>query len=195
MHEALQRNLFLVKEHVGMFKAASNYDVFDPETGEEILVCREERLGMLTKALRFTDYKRMTPFHLDIRSVSGEPILSVQRGISIIRSHVNVLDAEDQMIGSFRQRLLTIGGAFDILGPSGNSLCQLKGRWTSWSFKFLAEGQELAAVSKKWSGIGKELFTSADNYVLEISPDVPPNNPLRMLIIAAVFCVDLVLKE
>ena len=59
MHDVLNRNVFLVKEHVGMFKAASNYDIYDPETGGVILECREEKLGILTKILRFTDYKRM----------------------------------------------------------------------------------------------------------------------------------------
>ena len=51
MHEALERNVFLVKEHVGMFKAANNYDIHDPETGNIVMECREERLGMMTKAL------------------------------------------------------------------------------------------------------------------------------------------------
>jgi hypothetical protein len=50
-------------------------------------------------------------------------------------------------------------------------------------------------VTKKWRGLGQELFTSADNYVLEISPTVPPDNPLRVLILGAVFCIDMVLKE
>ena len=27
----LRKNAFLVKEHVGMFKAANNFDIFDPE--------------------------------------------------------------------------------------------------------------------------------------------------------------------
>ena len=34
--DLLNRNLFVVKEHVGFFKAASNYDVLDAETGEVI---------------------------------------------------------------------------------------------------------------------------------------------------------------
>jgi uncharacterized protein YxjI len=55
--------------------------------------------------------------------------------------------------------------------------------------------KSLRLVTKKWSGLGKELFTSADNYVLQISNDVPADNPLRMLIMAAVMCIDLVLKE
>ena len=36
MHPALQRNLYLVKEHVGMFKAVNNFDIFDPISKGEI---------------------------------------------------------------------------------------------------------------------------------------------------------------
>ncbi len=83
-----------------------------------------------------------------------------------------------------------------MLDANERALCMLKGKWTSWDFKFVSnDGKEFATVTKKWSGIGKELFTSADNYILQISPQVPPDNPLRMLIMAAVMCIDLVLKE
>jgi hypothetical protein len=39
------------------------------------------------------------------------------------------------------------------------------------------------------------LFTSADNYVLEISPAVPADSAVRQLILSAVLCIDMVLKE
>ena len=55
MHHLLERNTYFVKEHVGLFKAANNYDILDPQTNEIILLCREPRLGLITKALRFTD--------------------------------------------------------------------------------------------------------------------------------------------
>ena len=58
MLDVLNRNIFFIKEHVGIFKAANNYDILDPESGEIIMECREERLGFFTKMLRFTDYKR-----------------------------------------------------------------------------------------------------------------------------------------
>jgi hypothetical protein len=45
------------------------------------------------------------------------------------------------------------------------------------------------------TGLGKELFTSADNYVLEIGEAVPPDSPVRKLVLAAVMCIDMVLKE
>ena len=195
MHPVLNRSLFLVKEHVGFFKAANNFDVYDPETGELIIECREDRLGTLTRLLRFTDYKRMTPFDIELRTPSGEPIVSVHRGVSLFLSHVSVRDEQGQRLGGFRQKLFSVGGAFSVLGADDRELCMLKGKWTGWEFSFRAGDQELARVSRKWSGLGKELFTSADNYMLQIAPSVPEGNPLRQLIMAAVMCIDMVLKE
>ena len=195
MHEALKRNVFLVKEHVGMFKAANNYDIHDPETGDMIMECREERLGLMTKLLRFTDYKRMTPFDIQIRTPDGHQIVRITRGISVFLSKVNVLDEQDQVIGGFKQKLFSIGGSFNVLDANDKPICLLKGKWSGWNFTFMAGESELAQVSKKWSGIGKELFTSADNYVLEMSDSVPTDNPVRQLILAAVMCIDMVLKE
>lgn len=192
----LNRNLFFIREHVGLFKAASNYDVLDPQTGEELLWCRENQLGTMTRLFRFTKYKRMTPFNLEVGIPHGETLFSVTRGLSLFISNVDVKDGDGDYVGGFRQKLFSLFGAFDVLGPSGEKICQLKGKWTSWEFKFLTpEGDELARVTKKWSGLGKELFTSADNYILQIEDHVPPDNPIRMLIMAAVFCVDLVIKE
>jgi uncharacterized protein YxjI len=195
VHPALQNNLFLVKEHVGFFKAANNFDVYDPSTGELILECREPHLGFLTKMFRFTDYKRMTPFDIEVTTPDGEQVLSVRRGISLFLSKVDVHDEEDERIGGFKQRFWSIGGAFQVLGANDQPLCDLKGKWTSWEYRFEKDGIELAKVTRKWSGLGKELFTSADNYMLAISDSVPPENPLRMLIMGAVFCIDMVLKE
>jgi uncharacterized protein YxjI len=195
MHDVLNRNLFLVKEHVGMFKAANNFDVYDPDTGEILLECREDRLGFLTKMLRFTDYKRMTPFNIEIRTPSGEQIVRVTRGVSLFLSKVSVFDENDERIGGFQQKLFSIGGAFRVLGPDDTPLCELKGKWTGWDFRFMKDGVEFAHVTKKWAGLGKELFTTADNYILEMSETVPPDNPMRQLILAAVMCIDMVLKE
>ena len=195
MHPVLNRNLYFVKEHVGFFKAANNYDILDPETSEIILNCREEKLGFFTKMLRFTDYKRYTPFDVQIRTPAGEPVVRVSRGVTLFLSKVNVFDESEKRLGGFKQKLFSIGGAFTVLGADDQPLCQLKGKWTSWEFRFLAGDNELARVSKKWAGLGRHLFTSADNYMLEISNEVPPDHPVRQLILSAVMCIDMVLHE
>ncbi|MCV9388965.1 phospholipid scramblase family protein [Reichenbachiella sp. ABR2-5] len=195
MHSILNQNLFFVKEHVGMFKASNNYDIYNPNSQEMIMTCREEKLGFFTKMLRFTDYKRMTPFDVEIKTTSGEKVLRVKRGVSFFLSDVEVLDENENLIGKFKQKFFSIGGKFDVLDAQENLLCQLKGKWTSWDFKFVKDEVEFAAVSKKWSGIGKELFTTADNYILKIDEKVNEGHPMRLLILAAVMCIDMVLKE
>lgn len=195
MHPVLRSNLFFVKEQVGMFKASNNYDVFDPNTNQKIMECREPNLGLLTKLFRFTDYKRMTPFHVEVRTPEGRKVLTVKRGFSLLLSKVEVLDESDRVVGSFKQKLFSIGGKFDVLDASDQPLCTLQGKWTSWDFRFVKGERELASVSKKWAGLGKELFTTADNYMLAIKDAVGADDSVRILIVAAVMCIDMVLKE
>lgn len=195
MHELLRKNVYLVKEHVGMLKAANNYDIHDPDTGAVIMECREEHLGILTKILRFTDFKRMTPFDIQIRTPEGHQVVRVTRGKTLFLSKVQVLDESDRVIGGFKQKFFPISGSFTVLDASGTPVCQLKGKWTGWDFRFLTGETELAHVTKEWAGIGKELFTTADNYVLQISDSVPADDVVRQLILAAVMCIDMVLKE
>lgn len=195
MLSSLRNNQYFVKEHVGMFKAANNYDIFDPQTNQKVFECREPNLGFFTKLLRFTDYKRMTPFNLEIRTPDGQLVFSVKRGISIFLSKVNVLDENGSIVGRFKQKLFSIGGKFEVLSPEDATLCTLAGKWTSWDFRFIQNGSELASVTKKWAGLGKELFTSADDYMLSINDSVDKDDNIRTLILASVMCIDMVLKE
>ncbi|HAS44217.1 MAG TPA: RNAase [Microscillaceae bacterium] len=194
MNQIANQNLFFVKEHVGMFKAANNFDIFNPETQQKIMECREEKLGFFTKMFRFTNYKRMTPFNITVRTTDGEKVLTVKRGTTLFLSKVDVYDEKDQLIGGFKQKI-SFTGSMKVVGSEKQELCTLEGKWSTWEFTFVKDYTEFARVTKKWAGIGKELFTTADNYVLKISEKVPENNPMRLLILAAVLCVDMVLKE
>jgi uncharacterized protein YxjI len=195
MHPVLQRNMFFVKEHVGLFKAANNYDVLDPQTSQVILHCREDDLGFFTRLLRFTDYKRMTPFDMRIKTPEGATVVRVTRGVSIFVSDVKVMDEHDRVVGGFKQKFFSIGGRFAVLDAQDQPVCTLQGNWTGWDFKFVSGGTVLAQVTKKWAGLGKELFTSADNYMLTIADSIRPDDPRRLLLLAAVMSIDMVLKE
>lgn len=194
-HSLLAANTFLVKEHVGLFKAANHYDIFDPATGQLVLECREPDLGRFTKLLRFTEYKRYTPFDIEVRTPQGELVVQVVRGWTFIRSKVDIEDGQGFVLGTLHQVLLSLGGAFEVRDPGGRSLFRLQGKWTSWEFSFKSGEKELARITKKWAGLGKELLTTADNYVLDISPEVPKDSPIRLMILGSVMCIDMVLKE
>jgi uncharacterized protein YxjI len=189
-------NQLLVKEHLGLFKAASNYDIYDLASGEKLLECREPHLGFITKMARFhEDYRRMTPFDIRVTDMSGQDVVRVSRGLTLFVSKVAVHDGDGALLGGFKQKIFSIGGAFSVHDANDQEVCHLKGKWTGWEFQFLSQGVQLARVTKKWQGMGKEMFTTADNYVLDISEAVAPNSPTRKLMLAAVMCIDMVLKE
>jgi uncharacterized protein YxjI len=195
MNPILTRNLFFVKEHVGMFKASSNYDILDPESNEMIMTCREPNLGFFAKIFRFTKYKRMTPFDIQIKDTQGNDVCTVKRGVSIFISKVDIHDETGAVVGRLKQKFFSFGGKFDVFDANDQKLCQLKGKWTGWYFKFVNGDNEYAHITKKWAGLGKELFTTADNYVLSISETVPADDKMRIVILGAVMCIDMVLKE
>lgn len=193
--EVLNKNLYLIKEHFGLLKAANSYDVYDPESGNVLMECREPNLFWLTKVLRFTDFKRMTPFDVQVKTPDDQRVVRIMRGISLLVSKVEVRDGNNELVGYFSQKLFSIGGRFDVFDKNDQLVCSLEGTWMAWDFYFKQGETTLAHVTKKWQGLGAELFTSADNYVLEVNPEVPEDSDTRLLIFAAVMCIDMVLKE
>ena len=69
----------------------------------------------------------------------------------------------------------------------------VKGDWKGWNFRFTAGDRELGVVTKKWAGLGKEFFTSADNYMISIHG--APNPVANILLLAAGLAIDTVLNE
>lgn len=195
MNPVLNKNNLFIKEHTGIFKAANNYDIFDMETKEPLMECREPNLGFMTKVFRFTKYKAMTPFDIFITS-NGMTVVNIKRGVTFFRSVVAVHDETGTQVGSLRKIFKLFKPSFEMLSPSGEKLGELTGNFVGWEFSLKTnDGQELAQVSKKWAGIGKELFTTADNYACIINDSVKANDPIRVMILASVMCIDMVLKE
>jgi len=63
-------NLFFVKSCADFSKAASNYDILDPDTGKTMLHCREASVTFFRKIFRF---------HITIRTPSGKHALPAKR--------------------------------------------------------------------------------------------------------------------
>jgi uncharacterized protein YxjI len=189
------RNQVFVKERVGYFKAANAYELFD-ETGQRIGEVKEEVPGVLRKLLKFTDFKTMLPFEVHFYDENNQVFLTLWRKFSFMRSNVFVRDPDGRTLGQFKQKLLSLGGKFQILDPDGQPMGEVLGSWTGWDFKVTDRDQRpVGQITKKWAGIGRELFTSADNYVISIDPQAAPAPDLRKLVFAAGICIDMVLKE
>ncbi|MBL9090728.1 MAG: hypothetical protein JNL96_05860 [Planctomycetaceae bacterium] len=114
----------------------------------------------------------------------------------MLRSKVEVRDADGNSLGYFQSKLMTLGGGFYVYDASGNQFAEVKGNWKGFSFKFLAaDGREIGTVDKKWGGLMKEMFTSADSYHIQFAPDVTNNPGIAALLLAAGLAIDIVFKE
>lgn len=192
----LDRTTFLIKEQVALLKFVDRYDIYAPETGQPIGFAKE-KVHWFTHLLRLLVNKQMLPTRVEVFEKEGCPaLLAIRRGITLFRSRVHVLDQKGEEIGYFKSKILSLGGGFYVYDRQDRQVAEIKGDWKGWNFKMLAaDGRELGAVTKKWAGLGKELFTSADNYVIALAEGTPSNPGLAALLLAAGLAIDIVFKE
>ena len=192
----LDRKTFLVKERVAFLKLVDTFDIYDPATGAQIGIAHE-RVGPWLKVLRLVINRRLLPTLVEVREQDEGPvILSIRRGAVLLRAHVTVHNRLGKELGRFKSKLFSLGGGFHVLDPLENPVAEVTGDWKGWNFRFIAaDGSELGKVTKKWAGIGKELFTSADNYVIALDQSHPLVPDLTSLLLAAGLAIDIVFKE
>jgi uncharacterized protein YxjI len=192
----LGRNQYFIREHVGMFKLTDTYDILDPETQQQLGVAKEEISGLM-KVLRLLVNKQLLPTSVNVYQgadpETGTRLFSIKRGVTLLRSRVDVVDAKGEVVGWFKSKLFSLGGAFRVFDKNDREVARVKGDWKGWNFKFLVGEQEIGCVTKKWSGLGKELFTSADNYIISLNGD--PNPAKSVLLLAAGLAIDTIYKE
>jgi uncharacterized protein YxjI len=192
----LNHRIFLVKERVAMLKFTDTYDIFDPASNRQIGIAKEVTPVWIT-LLRFLIDKGKLPTKVNIfEDESQPPVASIQRGFTFLRSKIKVTGPGGKPLGYFRSKLISIGGGFHVFDNNDQQVAEVKGNWKGWDFRFLSKsGRELGAVTKKWAGLGKELFTSADNYVISLSDIGSASPEAGALLLAAGLAIDIVFKE
>jgi hypothetical protein len=78
---------------------------------------------------------------------------------------------------------------------NGSKLGEIRAEnWRAWNFAVVDHaGVEVARITKTWEGLAKTMFTTADNYVLQVHHQLP--EPLRSLVVATALTVDTALKQ
>lgn len=191
----LNRKQYFIREHVGLLKLSDVYDILDPETKVKIGEAREEISG-LVKFMRLLINKSLMPTRIGVyegNNGAQKLLFSVRRGVAIFRPKVAISDASGVSLGYLQSKVFSLGGAFRVFTADGKEVALVKGDWKGWNFRFLSGETELGVVTKKWAGLGKELFTSADNYIISIHGE--PNESMSLLLLAAGLAIDTVLKE
>jgi uncharacterized protein YxjI len=186
------RKTVVVKERVGFMKLTDVYDLLDPTSGQPIGIAKEEPSNFV-KYMRLLVKKGLMPTTVNVYERETEPpVLSIKRGVAFLRPKVSVFSRERE-IGYFQAKMFSIGPSFRIFDMQDREIGLVKGDWKGWNFQLLGpQGEELGRVTKKWAGFGKELFTTADTYVISLTDT---RRETAQLLLAAGLAIDTVFKE
>lgn len=195
MSTLLELNRMFVRQKAKLIELTNEYAIMDEE-GNQVGAIRQEGQSTARKVLRFvSSVDQFLTHRLAIYDAAGAKVLELTRPGKIFKSKVHVTDASGQAVGSIVQQNVFGKIRFGLVDPVGEVLGAVNAEnWRAWDFHIAdATGAEIGRITKKWAGIGKEMFTSADNYMVEIAPGV--TGPLRSLAFAAAAGVDTALKQ
>jgi uncharacterized protein YxjI len=188
-----ETNSYFIDEKVQFLKFENEYKVFN-DKGEHIGAIKQKLSGS-DKLLRLLLNKAMLPFHLDIENFTGQTEASIKRGWTFFMSKIVILDGSGMPLGRVEQKFAFFKPTFKIFDNNNNQIAEITGDWKAWNFVINnSHGQQIGAISKKWAGLAKEMFTTADKYNVQLNQfDMPREQ--KIAILASAITIDMVLKE
>ena len=193
--DLLSRNLLVINQKAKLIELTDEYRVRDEE-GNDIGYIREEGQSTLRKAARLlTDLDQFFSHRLAMYDKDGTKVVELLRPRKMLKSRVEITDGEGRPVGVLVQQNILGKKRFGIESATGEQLGQINAEnWRAWDFAIAdATGQEVGRITKKWAGLLREGFTTADNYVLEITGEV--SKDLRLMMLGSAAGVDLALKQ
>jgi uncharacterized protein YxjI len=187
--------VLVVNQKAKLIEVNNEYAIYN-QHGQQIGAIRQVGQSMAKKAIRvLTNYDQFLTHKFQIVDAWGNVQLAVTRPAKVLKSRFVVQDAMGNEIGQIAQQNVM---AFKIrfnLESGGRTWGTLNAQdWASWNFSIQDyTGAEIARVSKTWEGFAKALFTTADNYVIQIHR--PLEDPLRSLVVASALSVDTALRQ
>ncbi|MCH8205719.1 MAG: scramblase [Chloroflexi bacterium] len=175
-------------EHLEAFtgiETENRYSVMTP-AGERLLYAAEESsfLG------RFF-LKSHRPLTLHVVDGQGRVVFEASRSFFWFFSHLHVSDASGRNLGSLRRQFSIMVRRFTVEDADGRPVAEVRGPiLRPNTFTVYRQGTAIARITKRWSGLLKEVFTDADTFRLELlDRDMEPDSAL--LVLATAFAIDL----
>lgn len=190
----LTEPILVVNQKAKLIELNNQYSVFD-QHGNQIAAVNQVGQSTAKKVIRLVSSLDQFMTHkLQVTDVTGAVVLQISRPAKIMKSTVVVSDGADRELGRIVQQNV-IGKIHFGLMVNGQQIGAIRAEnWRAWDFRIEdAAGQEIARVTKTFEGVAKTLFTTADNYVLQIKQRAP--EPLNSLVVASALSIDTALKQ
>ena len=175
-------------EHLEAFtrlETKNRYRVSTPD-GDRLLYAYEES-GFLGRIF----LKARRPLSIHVVDNDNEPVLTASRSFFWYLSHLHVNDGTGREVGSLRRRFTILNRQFKLEDSTGTTLAEMRGPLLRPNtFMVYKQGEEIGRVTKQWSGIGKEVFTDADTFRVQIDTG-RSDRDFSLLMLASALAIDL----
>jgi len=186
--------ILVVNQKAKLIELNNQYSVFDQQ-GRQIAMVNEVGQSKAKKVMRLvSNLDQFFTHKLEISDPSGAVLMRLTRPAKVMKSTVIVSDGNDNEIGRIVQDNM-IGKIHFSLQAGGHTYGSIRAEnWRAWNFRIEDHtGSEVARITKTFEGIAKTLFTTADNYVVQLHAQLP--QPLLSLVVASALSVDTALKQ
>jgi uncharacterized protein YxjI len=186
--------ILVVNQKAKLIEVSNEYAIYD-QNGRQLGAVRQVGQSMAKKVIRvLTSYDQFMTHKLQVVDAGGNVLMALTRPAKVLKSRVIVQDAMGNEIGQITQQN-AIGKIRFALEAGGQQWGSINAEnWRAWNFNIQDHtGAEIARITKTWEGLAKTMFTTADNYVVQIHR--PLQDPLRSLVVAAALGVDTALKQ
>jgi uncharacterized protein YxjI len=186
--------ILVVNQKAKLIELNNQYSVFD-QHGTQIAAVNQVGQSAAKKVVRLvSSLDQFMTHQLQVTDPSGQVVLQITRPRKFMKSKVVISDGMDRELGRVVQKNM-IGKINFALEANGHQLGEIKAEnWRAWNFRIEDNaGNEVARITKTWEGLAKTMFTTADNYVLQIHARAA--EPLNSLIIASALSIDTALKQ
>ncbi|GAU71374.1 hypothetical protein SSP35_36_00130 [Streptomyces sp. NBRC 110611] len=186
--------VLVVNQKAKLIEVTNEYGVFD-QHGNTLGSVVQVGQSTAKKVLRVVSSLDQYMTHkLEIRDAYGRPQLVLTRPAKILKSKVLVARPDGSPVGEIVQQN-AIGKINFAMMVNGQQIGAIKAEnWRAWNFAIVDHADtEIARITKTWEGLAKTMFTTADNYVLQIHHQLP--DPLLSLVVATALTVDTALKQ
>ncbi|KJE22131.1 Scramblase/Protein of unknown function (DUF2510) [Frankia torreyi] len=186
--------VLVVNQKAKIIEVTNEYAVFD-QGGHQIGSVVEVGQSALKKAARvLTSWDQFLSHRLEVRDAAGTVQLLLHRPAKVFKSKVIVSLPDGSELGVIAQQNVFGRIRFD-LQAGGTTIGAIKAEnWRAWNFSIVDHTDvEVARVTKTWEGLMRTMFTTADNYVVQLHRPLP--QPLHSMVVAAALTIDTALKQ
>ena len=166
------------------FETKNRYKIID-EFGHDLFYAFEESDFFMRNLL-----SGMRSLKVQIIDDAQTPQLIIERPFFFFLAKHTVKLPTGEVIGYINQKFAILKTVLEVRDASGQLRFTCISKFPHfWTFNLFIDGAPVAQILKKWSGLGKELFTDADTFMIDFNT-VTDNN-LKQLILATAFAIDL----